>query len=327
MSELDAVPEVRRGVAEAALKAAFGRLPSGALQPLRGGASGALTYRFEAEGQPWLLRLEVGRDRFRDPVRSFACMRTAAEVGVAPPLLHADPASGAAIMAFIAERPLTEFPGGAPALVGALGELVRRLQATEPFPPLGEYPVMLGHMIRFLAGSSLFAPGLLEPHVEAFEQIRQAYPWDGAALVSGHNDPNPRNILYDGQRLWLVDWELAFRNDPLADLAILADNFAQDPALESALLVAWLGRPPDQDLRDRFHLMRLMTRLFYACIILSGFAMAPSGPPDDLSAPTPDQFRAMVADGSVAPASREALYLFGKMFLASFIAGFAASRP
>jgi aminoglycoside phosphotransferase (APT) family kinase protein len=62
--------------------------------------------------------------------------------------------------------------------------------------------------------------------------------------VSSHNDPNPRNLLFDGIRLWLVDWELASRNDHLFDLAIATTEIADTPDLETALLTAAFGRAP-----------------------------------------------------------------------------------
>ena len=77
------------------------------------------------------------------------------------------------------------------------------------------------------SSSGLFAPGLLDRHQKGFERIREAYPWDAAALVSSHNDPNPANILFDGERLWLIDWETAYRNDPLVDVATLTMFYRQ----------------------------------------------------------------------------------------------------
>ena len=41
-------------------------------------------------------------------------------------------------MDFVVERPLTQFPGGEPALLRTLGEMVARLQATAPFPGVME---------------------------------------------------------------------------------------------------------------------------------------------------------------------------------------------
>ena len=42
----------------------------------------------------------------------------------------------------------------------------------------------------------------------------------------------PSNILFDGERLWLIDWESAYRNDPLVDVAIVSDSFALSLELE-----------------------------------------------------------------------------------------------
>jgi thiamine kinase-like enzyme len=37
-------------------------------------------------------------------------------------------------------------------------------------------------------------------------------------MVSCHSDPKPENILFDGQRVWLVDWHAAIVNDRYFDL-------------------------------------------------------------------------------------------------------------
>ncbi|GGN33707.1 MULTISPECIES: choline/ethanolamine kinase family protein [Marinomonas] len=37
-----------------------------------------------------------------------------------------------------------------------------------------------------------------------------------------HNDLNPKNILMDDSRIWLIDWEYAGMGDPLFDLAVVA---------------------------------------------------------------------------------------------------------
>jgi Ser/Thr protein kinase RdoA (MazF antagonist) len=318
---MESIPEAHRESARAALSAAFGASAPVEVRPVGGGASGALVYRVAAEEGLYLLRLETKRDALRNP-HQYVCMQTAAEAGIAPALLYLDATAGVAIMDFVPQRPLAEYPGGALALARDLGSLAARLRDTSPFPALHDYRVMLTRMLGWLR-SRLFVDGLLEPHVAAFERIRDAYPWDAAALASCHNDPNPRNILFDGQRLWLIDWETAYRNEPLADVAILADNFAQTPELESALLGAWLGRAPDRALRARLTLMRPLTRLYYAALLLGiAGARAPRPEPEkDLTAPSPAEFGAAVARGEHTPASAETMYVLGKMMLAGFLAG------
>jgi hypothetical protein len=317
------IPEPGREAVRSALREVFGDRPASALQPISGGVSGAAIFRFEVGDRPYLLRLEPERIALSDRERGFVCMTAAAAAGVAPPVHYADPAAGVAIMGFIPSRPLDEHPGGQAGMVRELGELTARVQATEPFPIIGDYPQMIGSLLATLEASDHFAPGVLAPHAEGLARIQAAYPWDASARVSNHNDPNPRNILFDGARLWLIDWELAFRNDPLADVAILSTEFAQTPELEDLLLEATFGRAPDRALRDRLRVMRLLTRLFYGAIVLENFAHAPA---TDLALATltPDGFRAAVAEGRLASGAPETAYAFGRMSLATFHDGVTA---
>jgi Ser/Thr protein kinase RdoA (MazF antagonist) len=157
------------------------------------------------------------------------------------------------------------------------------------------------------------------------ERLCAAYRWDESTLVSSHNDPNAQNVIFDGERLWLIDWETAYRNDPLTDIAILIENFAQTPELERALIETWLGGAPDRALRARLALMRQFTRLYYAGMLLSIVAAQPRRSPEpDLAAPAPDEFRAALARGEHSPNSQATLFTLGKMCLAAFMAGMTA---
>ena len=316
---LDRIPAPRRETAAAALSAAFGSQPLTAIQPVLGGGSGALAYRVEVGGRLYLLRLESGRVALRNP-HQYTCMQTAADAGIAPPLRYADATRGAAIMDFLPQRSLQTYPGGPARLLGDLGSLTGRLQATPTFPYVGDYPVVLDRMLERLRKSGGFAAGLLDPHAENFARLRAAYRWDAATLVSSHNDPNPGNILYDGERLWLIDWETAFRNDPLVDIAIFAENFAATEELEVALLGAWGGQPPSRELRARLTLMRAMTRLYYAALIFSGVGAAQgSAPIADLHAPTREQFWADAAAGKYKASDPRTIQTLGMIYLATFL--------
>jgi aminoglycoside phosphotransferase (APT) family kinase protein len=326
-SSIDIIPAERRDSAAEAIRSAFGSPDISTIQPVTGGASGALIYRIEIAGTSYVLRLEVlsGGGGFRDPRRGYACMAAAAAAGVAPTLHHLDADAGVAIMDFVSGRPLASHPRGQFGVVEDLGALTARVHAIEPvFPePRADYGALVDFMLAGLRRSGLFAPGALDPHMEGLTRLRAALG-RGAPGVSSHNDPNPRNILFDGERLWLVDWELAFRNDPLVDVAILANEFAPDPSLADALLRAALGCEPDDTVRARFTLNRQLVRAFYACILLGPFALRPRETPDDLLAPTPDEFRAAVARGRLKIGSPELIYTYGKMHLAGFLAHLSA---
>lgn len=319
---IELIPEARRGDVQSALSATFGGGAVGGVRPISGGVSGAQILHFETRGRAYVLRVEPERVALHDRQRGFACMGQAAAAGAAPPLHYADARTGVAIMDFVAGRPLAEHPGGPVGVVRELAGLVIEVQAKTQFPIIGDYPDMIAAMLASLSGSGLFPSGALEPHAQGLARIRAALPWDSASLVSSHNDPNPRNILFDGNRLWLIDWELAFRNDPLVDLAILTTDLAEAPELEEALLEAALGQAPGRHLRARLQVMRLLVRLSYGCVVLEGFAGSTLDP--DLQAFTPAGFRAAVADGRLRSGSPETAYAFGKMSLAAFVQGLAA---
>lgn len=316
---LSALPLAHREVAASALASTFG----GAnlrIEPAPGGASSAQAYRVDVGAERYLMRIEGPRTPLRNP-HQYTCMRIAADAGVAPPVLHADDEAGVAIMRFVERRPLSEHPGGPPALAAALGDLAARLQATTTFPFLAGYFDVIGLLLA--SAQSRFKPGLLDPHLEGFARIREAYPWDPAALVSSHNDPNASNILFDGERLWLVDWETAYRNDPLVDVAILATNHAATPELEATLLEAWLGQAPNRGVLARLAVMRPLTALYYAALIFTVTTSAGAEPIASLDAPDADAFRAAAEAGRLSSMGPNAVTILGLVYLNVFRAALA----
>ena len=315
------VPTVHRDAARAVLVGAFGAADIGLIAPVTGGASGAMAFRIEIGNRRYLLRMEGPASPLRNP-HQYLSMRIAAAAGIAPVIHGIDEAARIVVMDFVEERPLETYPGGADGLARALGTMLARVQKTSPFPRFVEYPDIVARLWAHVCRTGLFAPGVLDIHTEHLAGIREAYVWDPAKSVSSHNDPLPRNILFDGKRLWMIDWESAYRNDPLVDVAILLDSFAPSPELEAVLLQAWLGRAPDEMLRDRLNPVRALTRLYYAGVLLSASAAASWTSADtDLTAPSVAEFRQAIRHRRLRPGTPETKHVLGKMYLASFLSG------
>src|SRR4051812_31125612 len=303
--------DVQRETARAALTAAFGATALGAITRISGGASTASTFRVEAGGRRYLLRIEGVPSPLRNP-HQYASMRIAAEAGIAPEIRYIDETARVAIIDYIEQQPLKAYPGRPRALAPALGGLFSRVQATPVFPAFVNYPDIVARLFAHIRRIGLFAAGLLDAHVERLELIREAYDAGLTRLVSSHNDSIPGNILFDGKRLWLIDWESAYRNDPLVDVAIVLDNLAATPELEDMLLQAWFGGAPDDGFRVRLALTRALTRLYYAGVLLSASATAPRVMPDaDLAAPTPAEFQQAVREGRVKPGTPATKHILG----------------
>lgn len=283
---LSAVPEAYRETVRSALAGAFGTATVEMVTALVVGASAGAILRVETGGRNYLLRVEGPRSPLRYPGQ-YGALRMAAEAGLAPRVHYVDEAAGVAVTDFIETRPLRDFPGGLRGLVQGVAELLRRLHGSPVFPAFIPYVETVARLFAHVRRTGLFASGLLDRHVEHFEGLRVAYDWEPAQSVSCHNDSLPPNILFDGERLWLVDWESAYPNDPLVDIAIQLDNLARGSELEEIMLRTWLGRAADAEIRLRLGQARALSRLYYAGVLLSASATGPRvAPDDDLSIPT-----------------------------------------
>jgi thiamine kinase-like enzyme len=177
----------------------------------------------------------------------IAASRAAAAAGIAPALVHAEP--GAMVFRWIDGEALTPARVGDPRMLPRLAALLRRTHrevglhlrgrtlAFWVFHALRDYAARLGD------GSVLPLVATLEAAVQPVE------------LVFGHNDLVPGNLVDDGMRLWLVDWEYAGYNSPLFDLAGLASNSGLGEAAASELLALYFERAPDAALGLAFAAM------------------------------------------------------------------------
>jgi thiamine kinase-like enzyme len=238
-------------------------------------------FRIVAAGRPFLLKIILRKD---DATRHYACMKAAAEAGLAPRVRYASVENKVFITDFVEAAP---FPAE-DALV-RIPVVLRALHALPPFPRiphnintscmflLNKGPALEEFLGRFQA-ANILPKAESEELFRRYAQIAAVYP-EQADMVSSHNDLfKPDNILFDGDRVWLVDWEAAFLNDRYADLAVVANMLVADDADETLFLEQYFGGPPDEYQRARFSLMQQVSHIFYAMAFLflgsSGQAVA-----------------------------------------------------
>jgi len=246
-------------------------------------------FRIVVRGTPFLLKIHTRRG---DIVRHIASMRAAADAGLAPQVRYANAEDKVFITDFVEPVPFP--PAEAVVRVPAV---LRKLHA---LPPFATVPSNLNTTCLFLINSgpaldaflenfqsaNLLAPDETAQLLACRRELAAVYPRDPADLVSSHNDLfKPDNILFDGVRVWLVDWEAAFLNDRYADLAAFANLVVTNEAEEQACLEAYFGCPPNPYQRARLFLARQLAHLFYAmAFLLIGSAGGPVGQSEPLPA-------------------------------------------
>ncbi|MCK6450742.1 MAG: phosphotransferase family protein [Alphaproteobacteria bacterium] len=186
----------------------------------------------------------------------IACSRAAAACGLSPELVHAEP--GVLVFAFIDGRTLAAEDVRADAMLPRVLALVRRCHDEMPRQIAGAPPLFwVFHALRdyartLRAGGSRMA-GQLPRLMAIGERLERAV--GPIELKFGHNDLLAANLIDDGGRLWLIDWEYGGFNSPLFDLGNLASNNGLSPAQVDWLLAAYDGRAPVPARRRAFDAM------------------------------------------------------------------------
>ena len=283
------IPQEKNAAVTRGLREAFGVAQFDGIRRLTRDDSSSFVYRIVVRGRPYLLKFIM---RTKEPARKVECMKAAAEAGLAPHVLYASVEDRICITDFVVAVP---FPAAAARL--RMPAVLRTLHALTPFPSVPDHinttctfllnkgPAVEG-FIRSFRAASILPKHDTEELFARYEQVAAVYPRHDPDMVSSHNDLfKPDNILFDGQRVWLVDWEAAFLNDRYADLAVVANLVVSNEAEERVYLQEYFGQPPDQYQLARFFLLRLVAHMFYAMAFL---LLGSSGKPLSLSENAPE---------------------------------------
>ena len=231
-------------------------------QALGGGISNH-NFLVEDGGRKFMVR--IGDDlEVHNVLRRFelAASRAAHAAGLAPEVVHAE--QGAMVFSYIEGRTLTPADVRDPAVLARILPLVRQCHREMPkhfrgpAPMFWVFQVVRDYAARLRADGSRMAPELPRLLAAADRLEEMVGP---VALVFGHNDLLAANLIDDGARLWLVDWEYGGFNSPLFDLGGLASNNELAPEQEDWLLGAYFDASVTHDLRRRYAAMKCASLL------------------------------------------------------------------
>ena len=230
--------------------AAIAALPcwTGAVQisPLTGGLTNRNFRVSDRSRQIFVVR--IGRDLPEHGVMRFnelAAARAAYPAGIAPQVVYA--ANGFMVSRFVAGEALTAARVREPRMLERIVALLRRCH--RDIPAYLEGPALLFWVFQVIRGYLRFlvtrgaAPGQQALSTLAARAERLELAVGAVNIAFGHNDLLAANLIDDGERLWLIDWDYAGFNSPLFDLANLATNSQLDASLETALLESYFDGP------------------------------------------------------------------------------------
>jgi thiamine kinase-like enzyme len=274
------IPEEKKAAVKQALQVAFGVSKFDDISLLTEGLSSALIFKITLLDKPYLLRIIMSTDEVADPAHWYDCMTSAANAGLAPRVWYTNTDDRVSITDFVEKRafPISEARVKLP-------ELLKRLHSLPPFPARLNYLERMDGFVQNFRASKILPESMTDEIFRRYEDIKSVYPRNTDELVSCHNDLKPENMLYDGERPWLVEWEAAFLNDPYMDLSVVANFVVLSDDDEKDYLKTYLGREATEYDHARFFLMRQMLHLFYFTVFM--MICARGGKTIDLNLPRP----------------------------------------
>jgi thiamine kinase-like enzyme len=199
------------------------------VEPLGGGITNH-NFRVEVDGEVLVLRVG-GKDTELlgiDRAHEHEAALLAADLGIGPEVVRF--ADGCLVTRFVEG----EVGRAEPAEVGTL---LRRLHSGPPISSRFNSFRVVEVYAETAAAHRVPLPEAYDRALEIGRRIEAAR--SNPPLVPCHNDLLAANFIYDGTRLWIVDWEYAGMGDAHFDLANFAVNNGLDEKGERELLAAY----------------------------------------------------------------------------------------
>jgi thiamine kinase-like enzyme len=230
------------------------------IEPISGGLSNR-NFAVRTAGQSYFARIcqelpLLGVDRRNE----IACHQAAALRGLAPEIVHHE--RGLLVTQFVEGRTLDPVTIREPAMLPRLSALLGHLHAG--------WDVLTGEVLYFCAFQTVRTYTQTAKKLEAWlPQDIDPILEDSTALarriapfrpVPCHNDMMSANVIDDGQRLWLVDWEYGGAGHPLFDLAHASTVGGMNLEEQRALFEAYPGPLPEAGLAE-FEIFRIAALL------------------------------------------------------------------
>ncbi len=177
----------------------------------------------------------------------LALSRAAEAASVSPRVIYHE--SGVLVLEYLEATTCTEESVREPVNLARIIDLVKEAHSelaahlTSPVLAFWPFQAVRTYVSRLRMDNSSYLDKLPQM-LSDLEKLETAT--GPVTLVVGHGDLLAANILDDGSRLWLIDWEYGGYNTPLFDLAGLAGNNGLSEEQERGVLESYFEAPADQ---------------------------------------------------------------------------------
>lgn len=211
-------------------------------EPIAGGLTNR-NFRVEVGGGSYFVSIPGERSELLAIPRADEIYNTraASETGVSPRVLYHLPESGAMIVEFVNGRTLTQADMHTPGMPERLASAARILHAARPFANDFDLFRLAASYRKTLAERQLAPPDAFDGYQPLLAEAEASVRAHALPQCPCSNDLVPENLIDDGEKLWIVDFDYSGNNDPCSELgnAVCEADYSTEEA--ARLCAAYFG--------------------------------------------------------------------------------------
>jgi hypothetical protein len=257
---LDKPLEEKREALTKAFKTAFEASIPEHFESLPGGFSSPGIYKVTVKNRPYVVRLSHPKRKVQDEQRTMTCLALSSERQISPKVYYTSAEDGLVIMDYIEPKKLSWEELTDASNLKELASVIKRLHAGPNFLEFLSVFDVRRSFERMLGDEKPQFLDELSVELAMIEKLLKESEIDACPC---HHDLKLDNLLFDGEKFWLIDWEAACQGNILFDLATVITFVAMTMDQEEIFLKSYFGEKITDMQRYHLNLMKQVVLCYY----------------------------------------------------------------
>jgi thiamine kinase-like enzyme len=227
------------------------------VEPVTGGLTNT-NYRVIAGGDSYFVRIPgESTDLLAvDRENEYYNTKAAAQAGVGPEVKYYLPEDQVMVLEFIEGKTMSNESLHASGMPSIIAQSIHQLHSGPRFKTDFNMFRLTEFYLRIVDQYEVPIPSGYHEHLATFRQIEKALAVNPLPNVPCNNDLLAENYLYDGEKMWLIDYEYSGNNDPCFDLGNTCQELEYDESRILELCESYFGQAyPDKVARMKLFMI------------------------------------------------------------------------